>query len=230
MSPADPRIIREPISRADLGVLAQARFGDMVKAVVDISRGIIAAGGELHSDEEALLIEDGSQLGDLWGINLYPNETGPEWLEFDSMINVRPSQGNRSRDVEDPSTREAIDEVLRRLGARRMTSTTPATAHNAERWATLSLAAQMGNVGSEVQRAIRAHASGRADRFDSALARALELFDLTATDARWRGRRRREILRAREEFCRIFFDPSVSPASADGLNKYFMAFATAARK
>ena len=115
MSPADPRIIREPVSRADLRVLAEARFGDMVKAVVDVSKGVMAAGGELHSDEEALLIEDGSRQADLWGINLYPDEAGPEWLEFDSMINVRPSQGNRSRDVEDPSVRESIRAVVQRV-------------------------------------------------------------------------------------------------------------------
>jgi hypothetical protein len=115
VNPTDPRIIREPISRGDLRVLAEARFGDMVKAVVDIQRGIMAAGGELHSDDEARLIEDGSVQADLWGINLYPEETGAGWLEFDSMINVRPSQGNRSRDVEEPLRREAIEAVVRRL-------------------------------------------------------------------------------------------------------------------
>lgn len=98
-----------------------------------------------------------------------------------------------------------------------------------ERWHTLSLAEQLGNVGSEVERAIRAHASGNESRFESALARALELFDFTAADARWRGHRCREILRAREEFCRLFFDPSVPEDSAAGLSKYFLAFAMAAR-
>jgi hypothetical protein len=106
----------------------------------------------------------------------------------------------------------------------------PPSVHGAERWRTLSLVEQMGNVGSEVQRAIRARELGRQDRFDSALARALELFDLTANDPRWRGPRRREILRAREEFCRLFFDPSVPASSAAGLNRYFLAFATAARR
>ena len=95
--------------------MAQARFGDMVKAVVDISRGVMALSGELHSDEEALLIEDGSHQADLWGINLYPDESGPDWIEFDSMINVRPSQGNRSRSVEDEGTRAAIRRVVDNL-------------------------------------------------------------------------------------------------------------------
>jgi len=98
------------------------------------------------------------------------------------------------------------------------------------KWHTLSLLQQMGNIGSEVGRAIGAHASGNATRFDAALARGLELFDLTAADPRWAGPRRREILRAREEFCRLFFDETVAPDSAAGLEKYFMHFAAAANR
>ena len=100
----------------------------------------------------------------------------------------------------------------------------------AMRWHTFPLVEQMANVGSEVERAIRAHESGNIARFDGAFARAAELFDLTAQDERWRGGRRREILRAREEFCRLFFDPAVSAASAAGLRRYFLAFAFAARR
>ena len=93
----------------------------------------------------------------------------------------------------------------------------------AEGWARLELVEQLGNVGSEVERAIRAHEAGRADRFES----ALELFDLTAADPRWRGHRCQEILR--EEFCRLFFDPDVPPGSSRGLSRYFLGFAWAAR-
>ncbi len=108
---------------------------------------------------------------------------------------------------------------------------TPAHAEAAAgRWARLTLAEQMAHVGSEVGRAMRAHASGPVARFEPALHRALELFDLTAADARWRGPRRREILRAREEFCRLFFDSAVSPRSGAGLERYFLAFARAARR
>lgn len=89
---------------------------------------------------------------------------------------------------------------------------------------------QLAHVGSEVDRAIRAHAAGNTVRFDGALSRALELFDLTAADERWRGARRREILRARSEFCRLFFDDSVSADSAAGLSRYFLHFAIAARQ
>lgn len=88
---------------------------------------------------------------------------------------------------------------------------------------------QLAHVGSEVERTIRAHEAGNAVRFDNALARALELFDLTAADDRWRGHRRREIRRAREEFCRLFYAPDVPADSAVGMRRYFLAFATAAR-
>jgi hypothetical protein len=100
----------------------------------------------------------------------------------------------------------------------------------AGRWQTLSLMEQLGNVGSEVDRAIRARAQGRADRLERALDRALELFDLTASDARWKLHQRREILRAREQFCRIFFDETAEPDLANYLSKYFLQFAVAARR
>lgn len=103
-------------------------------------------------------------------------------------------------------------------------------ADSAGRWGTLSLVEQLANVGSEVDRAIRAHENGNIPRFSAALERALELFDLTAGDARQSGHRRREILRAREEFCRLFFDEKVPRDSARGLSRYFLAFATAARQ
>ena len=108
-------IIRRPISRARLSSLAEAQFGDMVKAVVDVKRGVIAVGGELHSDEEAALIDDGSAQANLWGVNLYPAEQEEAWIEFDSMINVRPSQGNRSRNVEDPVLQGRIRQVVTAL-------------------------------------------------------------------------------------------------------------------
>jgi hypothetical protein len=84
----------------------------MVKAVVDVQRGIMAIGGELHADEEAALLDQGSRQTDLWGINLYPDASGAERVEFDSMINVRPAQGNRSRSVEDPVRRERIRQIV----------------------------------------------------------------------------------------------------------------------
>ena len=98
-----------------------------------------------------------------------------------------------------------------------------------ERWRTFSIHEQLGNVGTEVDRAIRAHRSGDIARRDHAIDRALELIDLTATDERWRGNRRKEILRTREYFCRVFLDPTVESDAGEYLRKYFMYFALVAR-
>jgi hypothetical protein len=86
-----------------------------VKAVVDVRQELMAIGGELHADEEAVLIEQGSRQADLWGINIFPARPPAERVEFDSMINVRPAQGNRSRSVEDAATRRRIQEIVTRL-------------------------------------------------------------------------------------------------------------------
>jgi len=95
--------------------MSAARFGDLVKGVVDLERGVMVVDAEMHSDEEAELLSEGSRQQDLWGINLYPDLPEADWLEFDSMINLRPSSGNRSRSVEDPATRERIREIVRKL-------------------------------------------------------------------------------------------------------------------
>jgi hypothetical protein len=92
----------------ELRRLARARFGDMVKAVVDLSRSIVMLDAEMHADEEAELLAGGSRQLDLWGVNLYPDLPAEEWIEFDSMINIRPAQGNRSRGVDDPATQARI--------------------------------------------------------------------------------------------------------------------------
>jgi hypothetical protein len=99
----------------------------------------------------------------------------------------------------------------------------------ASRWAELSVVEQLANIGSEVDRTLRAHEAGRIDRRDHALARALELFDLTAADPRWCGPRRREVLRTREYFCAVLFSERGDPGDAAFLRKYFLEFATAAR-
>ncbi|MDD5528310.1 MAG: DUF5674 family protein [Patescibacteria group bacterium] len=108
-------IISQKISREKLKEIAEQRFGDLVKAVVDIKKGIMALGGELHADEEAVLLEKGSAQEDLWGINIFPDKAKEEWLEFDSMINIRPRANNRSRDVEDQSIREKIIKIVSAL-------------------------------------------------------------------------------------------------------------------
>ena len=105
-------IVRDPITRDYLTAKAAVLFGDMVKAVVDTQRRIMAVGGELHADEERVLLEDGSIQTHLWGINLYVDLAHPDWIEFDSMINLRPNQGNRTRGVDDPVIRDRITEIV----------------------------------------------------------------------------------------------------------------------
>lgn len=110
---AEIKVITASISRAELCILANEIFGDLVKAVVDIERGSMAVGGELHADEEQVLLEKGSKQEHLWGINLYPEKEGDDWIEFDSMINIRPSQGNRSRGVENKELQRIIRGIVR---------------------------------------------------------------------------------------------------------------------
>ncbi len=109
------QIVSATVTRDELRRMAGQQFGDFVKAVVDVERGLMAIGGELHADEEALLLQQESRQADLWGINLYPDRPVAELIEFDSMINVRPSRGNRSRGVEDAAVQRQIQDIVRRL-------------------------------------------------------------------------------------------------------------------
>jgi len=109
------KIIDKSISLDEIKAMSRDRFGDFVKAVVDVAKGIMAVDGELHADEEALLLEQGSLQIDLWGINIYPELDDKDRIEFDSIINIRPSQGNRSRGVDDPVIKEKICQIVRRL-------------------------------------------------------------------------------------------------------------------
>jgi len=99
----------------ELKIMAEHGFGTMVKAVVDVEKGIMAVDAELHADEEASLLENGSNQENLWGINIYPELPEDEWIEFDSMINLRPSRGNRTRGVDDPEIRQKIVAIVNRL-------------------------------------------------------------------------------------------------------------------
>lgn len=109
------QLIKTPIRRSEVEAMAKATFCEMVKAVVDVKRGIMAIQMELHADGEILLLENGSAQKDLWGINLYPGKSAEEWVEFDSMINVRPRENNRSRGVEDPAIQAGIRIIVNSL-------------------------------------------------------------------------------------------------------------------
>lgn len=112
----DIRIINRPIKMSVVSQMAEKQFGDMIKAVVDAQQNIMALGGDLHADDEQLLLEKGSNQKSLWGINLYPAKYATDdFIQFDSMINIRPSQNNRSRNVEDPSTQNHIRQIVSKL-------------------------------------------------------------------------------------------------------------------
>lgn len=108
------KILEKPVAIDELREIATDTFGDLVKAVVDVRLGLVAIDAELHSDLEALLIESGSRQKDLWGINFYPYLEGEDFVEFDSMINMRPSQGNTSMGVEDAAIRKEIVGIVDR--------------------------------------------------------------------------------------------------------------------
>lgn len=93
------QIVNQKITLDELNLLAKKMFDNMVKTVVDIKKNIMAVDAEMHADEEATLLENGSNQNELWGINIYPDLQGDEMIELDSMINSRPSQNNRSRGI-----------------------------------------------------------------------------------------------------------------------------------
>ena len=106
------KIINDRVLLKEIKQMSSNFFGDMVKAVVDVNREVLAVNSELHSDLEALLLEDGSSQKDLWGINLYPAMSTDDFVEFDSMINIRPGQNNMSRGVDDEKLQDRIKNIV----------------------------------------------------------------------------------------------------------------------
>jgi hypothetical protein len=104
-------VIVGKINPVELKRLVGLYFGDMVKYVVDVGAGIAAVGGELHADAEQVLLDRGSRQADLWGANYYPGRGADRCIEYTALINIRPSQGNRSMEVEDPGIPERIRSI-----------------------------------------------------------------------------------------------------------------------
>lgn len=109
------KIITDQILLSELKQMSERGFGNFVKAVVDIKKVIMALDAELHADQEALLLEKGSLQENLWGINIYPDLPNEQRIEFDSMINLRPSFGNRSRGVDSLEIQKKIIEIVNKL-------------------------------------------------------------------------------------------------------------------
>ncbi|SKC57623.1 hypothetical protein SAMN06298215_1737 [Bacteroidales bacterium WCE2008] len=105
-------ILEHPISRAELKKYAANTFGDMIKCVADVEKGLLAIDADLHADLERMMLENGSEQTSLWGFNLYPDEMGDDFIEYDSLINIRSWQGNPSRDVLDKDVRERIASIV----------------------------------------------------------------------------------------------------------------------
>jgi hypothetical protein len=103
------------ISRTELQKMAEKMFGGLVKAVVDVEKEIMAIDAPMHADQEAELLKKGSKQVDLWGINLYPEKVGEDFIEFDSVINLKPTQGNRSRGIDNSKIRKKIIEIVKSL-------------------------------------------------------------------------------------------------------------------
>lgn len=108
---ADIVLVEKKIEPAELARLVGVYFEGMVKYVVDIERKIAAVGGELHADAEHLLLESGSRQADLWGANYYPGRGPEECIEYTSLINIRPAQGNRAMEIAEPEIRERVREI-----------------------------------------------------------------------------------------------------------------------
>jgi len=108
-------VVESRMARSELSRLVDAYFGDMVKLVVDVHREVVAVGGELQADADELLLAQGSRQADLWGVNYYPGRGAEGCLEYTALINIRPSQGNPSMEVQDAGARELIRSLVSRL-------------------------------------------------------------------------------------------------------------------
>lgn len=109
-------LVENPITKIELKKIAEERFGDLVKGAVDIEKGIMVLGGELHIDEALKLVEQFQSKGkDIWGINLYPDKLNDDMLEFDSMINLKPDLGNKTRGIDNAETQNKIRNIVSKL-------------------------------------------------------------------------------------------------------------------
>lgn len=109
------KIISQPITKSEALDIGKEFYGDMIKGVVDIEKSIIALGGEYHMDANIILLENGSQQQAIWGFNIYPKANSDTWIEYTSLINIRPLVKNRSMVVENEQIRAIMKEIIEKL-------------------------------------------------------------------------------------------------------------------
>lgn len=104
------------IEISELKEMAKNMIPQLVKAMVDIEKGIMAVDGGFHADlMEFLISEEKSKPENLWGINIYPGEGGDNFVEFDSVMNLRPASGNKTRGVDDEEKKNKIIAIVNKL-------------------------------------------------------------------------------------------------------------------
>ncbi len=96
-----PKILTRPLNKKEIDDLAKEFFGDMIKVVVDVQDGSIAAGCSLHADAEQILLKNGSRQENIWGANYFPGRKKGEKIEYTALINIRPRKGNKSQFIQD---------------------------------------------------------------------------------------------------------------------------------
>ena len=109
------RIVKDAITLDEIKQLALDSFVDMVKGAVDVQIGIMALGGSMHADAEQALLASGSKQDDIWGINIYPDKPAEDRIQYESLINIRPRQDNRSMEIQDKALKQKIAEIVNGL-------------------------------------------------------------------------------------------------------------------
>ncbi len=109
------KFVDTKITFSELEKMSSRMFGGLVKAVVDVKKELMVVDAAMHADEEKYLLDEGSSQDDLWGINIYPDATAEDFIEFDSIINIRPRLGNFSRDISDKSVKARIITIVNKL-------------------------------------------------------------------------------------------------------------------
>jgi hypothetical protein len=108
----DIQIVTTKVSLSELRNIAKVFHKSMIKGVVDIENEIIAFGGEYHMDANNVLIDNGSSQANLWGFNIIFEQPRELWIEYTSLINIRPQAKNFDMEVQDESVREKMRRII----------------------------------------------------------------------------------------------------------------------